>query len=123
MYKNNYFCRKSCRELGKFDHLFQKSKDGANHEVRSFARYVIVSTSVVLVFLCFLIHDNAFRLVKSVSVAKQQEKQMKAMEKEISEMDKEMHYLTNDRDSLEKFAREKFGFSEAGEDVYLIQDK
>lgn len=77
---------------------------------------------MVVLVLCFLVPDNALRLFKSLKVARQQEKQMVIMKNEISAMDKEMNYLTNDKDSLEKFAREKFGFSEEGEDVYLIQD-
>lgn len=104
---------------GKYSNLFNVKKDGANKEARSFFRYAVVSGGIFIIVVAFLIHDSAFRWIKSGCVARQQEKQMVIMEEEISAMDREMEYLTNDRDSLEKFAREKFGFCAEGEDVYI----
>ncbi len=36
-------------------------------------------------------------------------------------MDRQIHGLTHSKDSLERFARENFGFAEPGDDVYIIE--
>ena len=36
-------------------------------------------------------------------------------------MDKKINMLKNDKDTLEKFAREQFNFAVPGEDVYVIE--
>ena len=41
--------------------------------------------------------------------------------KEILEMDSQIHGLTSDKDSLERYARENFGFAEPGDDVYVVE--
>ena len=41
---------------------------------------------------------------------------------EIEDMRRKVQMLENNRDSLEKFAREQFFFSAPGEDVYVVED-
>ncbi|MBQ4287126.1 MAG: septum formation initiator family protein, partial [Bacteroidales bacterium] len=35
-------------------------------------------------------------------------------------MDAKVKMLSNDRDSLERYARENFNFAEPGDDVYIV---
>ena len=105
--------------MGKFSNIWNRSKDGANREERSFVRYVIVSTALFLLFICVFKRDNLFRWIEAGVNIRRQEKQMEYYEKDIARLKQEVNTLTTDRDSLEKFAREKFQFSEPGEDVYL----
>lgn len=109
--------------MGKWDNIWNKKKDGNNREERSFVRYVIVTSVLFLAIICFFHHDNVFRWVKAGRTARKQEKQIELYREQIQDMEKELDYLTNDRDSLEKFAREKFGFCEPGEDVYIFDTK
>lgn len=47
------------------------------------------------------------------------DRQIREYREKTGEMDSRIRELKSDRDSLEKFAREKFYFSAAGEDIYL----
>ena len=105
--------------MGKFSNIWNRSKDGANHEERSFVRYAIISTAIFLLFICVIKRDNLFRWIEAGVTIRRQEKQMEFYESDIGRLKKEVNSLTTDRDTLEKFAREKFLFAEPGEDVYV----
>jgi len=107
--------------MGKFDNIWKRSKDGANREERSLVRYVIVSTVIFLLFICFIKRDNLFRWVEAGLNIRRQEKQMEYYESDIARLKDEVRSLTTDKDTLEKFAREKFLFAEPGEDVYILE--
>lgn len=107
--------------MGKFDKIWKRSKDGANREERSLVRYVIVSTVIFLLFICFIKRDNLFRWVEAGLNIRRQEKQMEYYESDIARLKDEVRSLTTDKDTLEKFAREKFLFAEPGEDVYILE--
>ncbi|MBO4916277.1 MAG: septum formation initiator family protein [Bacteroidales bacterium] len=105
--------------MGKFSKIWNRSKDGANHEERSFVRYAIVSTVIFLLFICVIKRDNLFRWIEAGLTIHRQEKQMEYYDADIARLKDELNSLTTDRDTLEKFAREKFLFAEPGEDVYV----
>ena len=105
--------------MGKFSNIWNRSKDGTNREERSFVRYAIVSTAIFLLFICVIKRDNLFRWIEAGVTIKRQEKQMEFYESDIGRLKKEVNSLTTDRDTLEKFAREKFLFAEPGDDVYV----
>ncbi len=46
---------------------------------------------------------------------------MEIYRQQIREMDQNIEELENNRDTLEKFARERFKFAAPGEDVYVIE--
>lgn len=54
--------------------------------------------------------------------ASRQEKQMEVYRQQIEEMDEKIRMMKTHKDTLEKFAREQFGFCAPGEDVYVIGD-
>jgi cell division protein FtsB len=105
--------------MGKFSKIWNRSKDGANHEERSFVRYAIVSTVIFLLFICVVKRDNLFRWIEAGITIHRQEKQMEFYDADIARLKEELNSLTTDKDTLEKFAREKFLFAEPGEDVYV----
>ena len=105
--------------MGKFSNIWNRSKDGTNREERSFVRYAIVATAVFLLFICVIKKDNIFRWIEAGVTVHRQEKQMEYYETDIARLKKEVQSLTTDKDTLEKFAREKFLFAEPGEDVYI----
>ena len=107
--------------MGKFSKIWNRSKDGSNHEERSFVRYAIISTAIFLLFICVIKRDNLFRWIEAGVTIHKQEKQMEFYEADIARLKDEVKSLTTDKDTLEKFAREKFLFSEPGEDVYVIE--
>jgi cell division protein FtsB len=58
---------------------------------------------------------------KANNEIRRQDRQIERYEMEIKEMDRQIEGLTDNRDSLEKFARENFGFKEPGDDVYVLE--
>ena len=104
--------------MGKFSRIWDHGKDGNNREERSFLRWVLITSLIFILAVC-LKHDNVFRWIGAGATARNQEKQMVYYRNNIERLEKEVGALSGDRDSLEKFAREKFLFTEPGEDVYI----
>lgn len=69
----------------------------------------------------FFTKDNVFRWIGAERTVHNQEKQIENYRKEIAEMDEFLGRIKGSKDSLETYARERFQFSEEGEDVYLIE--
>ncbi len=99
----------------------RRSEDAARKEEKSFLRFAAVAVAIFLVFICFIKRDNVFRWVQAGFTVHRQEKQIEQYKSDIERLEKEYDALTTERDSLEKFAREKFFLAEPGEDVYIYE--
>lgn len=106
--------------MGKFRDLWDKSKDGKQREQRSFVRYACIATLLFVLFL-LLKHDNLIVWIKSAFILRSQTKQIIELRHNNDALRNSAEKLTNDRDSLETFAREKYYFSEPDEDVYILR--
>ena len=84
--------------------------------------YILWSTVAFLVIILFFRHDNLIRWIKAGMTIRRQEKQIEWYNKEISELDKQIDAMSTNRDTLEKYARERFLFAEPGDDVYLVTE-
>ena len=84
-------------------------------------KYMLASTTVFLVLICFLMRDNVIRWVRAGFTIGKQKRQIELYQQNIRELDQKIGSLSTDRDSLETFARENFLFAEPGDDVYLIE--
>ena len=104
--------------MGKFMDIWDREKDGSKAGQRSFLRFAIVITAIFVLFL-FVKKDNLVRWIQAGFTLGQQERRIEQLKQENVELDKQIHMLTNSRDSLERFAREEFGFAEPGDDVYI----
>ena len=49
-----------------------------------------------------------------------QNKEIKSNARQIEQMEQTLKDLTANRDSLEKYARERYHFAKEGDDIYLI---
>ena len=107
--------------MGKFKDLWNRKLDGEDAEKRSFFRYAIFATTFFIVVVGFVNQNNIVRWVKAGFEIRNQERLIERYEAEIKAMDKQIHGLTSSKDSLERFARENFGFAEPGDDVYIIE--
>ena len=89
---------------------------------RKFAWFVVITTSV-LIFLWLVGPGNTFiHWIKAGIEIKRQEKLIEMYQEENAELDRKVNMIRNDRDTLEKFAREQFRFAAPGEDVYILED-
>ena len=99
-----------------------KIKDIFTGEHRKFAWFVVVSTSLFLLSWLIGPGNTIIHWIKARNEISNQEKQMKIYTEQIEEMNQNIEELETNRDSLEKFARERFHFAAPGEDVYLIEE-
>ena len=108
--------------MGRLMDIWDKSKDGNRKEQRSFLRYFIISTSIFVILVGFGLfnHDNIIAWVRAGLTIRRPERQMEIYQKEIDKMDAKVKMLSNDKDSLERYARENFNFAEPGDDVYIV---
>ena len=85
-------------------------------------RYALVVTFLFLLFVLFKPGSNIFNWLNARREISRQEKQISEYGKELEELDKRINLLTSDRDTLEKFAREKFHLAAPGEDVFILEE-
>lgn len=81
--------------------------------------YLIIAAFFAIIL--FIMPDN--NVISWIAARREiasQERQIRKYQKEIMQMDKTYKNLCSDKDSLEKFARENFHFTETGDDVYLL---
>ena len=95
--------------------------DGKNAEKRSFVRYAICVTAFFILMVGFVNQNNIVRWIKAGFEIRNQERLIERYGAEIKDMDRQIHGLTSNKDSLEQFARENFGFAEPGDDVYIVE--
>ena len=103
--------------MGKIGNKIKEAWHGPH---KSFIRYSTYATASFLVFECFISDDSLLRWAKAGIEIRQQKAQIQKYRDEIAKMDKQVRMLSNDRDTLEEFARSTFHFSQPDEDVYLI---
>lgn len=90
-------------------------------EIRSsFLRYAIVVTVLFLLFL-FLKKDSVITWVQARMSLRSQEKQIEWYKEDNDRLDRKIESMSQNRDTLEQFAREEFYFSEEGDDVYIVE--
>jgi cell division protein FtsB len=106
--------------MGKFRDIWNRDRDGKNAEKRSFIRYSIVATVIFILMVGFINQNNIVRWVRAGAEIKRQNNLIEKYNKEIGEMDSQIKGLTSNKDSLERYARENFGFAEPGDDVYRV---
>ena len=70
---------------------------------------------------CFTHGKNVFTLIRARFVINSQEKQIELYKQEIDEMKLKINSLSDNRDTLERYAREQFYFCSPDEDVYIIK--
>lgn len=88
-----------------------------------FFKFAAVLTGIALVILTFGPGNNIIRWIGAGMEISRQKKQAEEYEMQIRSLDNKIKMLQSNRDTLEKFAREQFYFTEPGDDVYIIEEK
>ena len=100
--------------------LWDRDKDGSRKEQRSFLRYAIIATALFLVFM-LIKKDSIITWVQAGFTLRQQERQIESLRQENAGMDERIRMMKQNRDTLERYAREQFFFAEPGDDVYIVE--
>lgn len=83
--------------------------------------FVIIVTLVVALWLLFFSHNSVLNWVRSSVEERAQKAEMARLQAEIEQMDGEIDALRNNKDSLEKFARDTYHFAAPGDDIYIVE--
>lgn len=86
---------------------------------RSFIIFALVVLAVFLYAWTFGGGNTFISWIRAKSEIVSMDRQIREYREKTREMDSRIRELRSDRDSLEKFAREKFYFAAPGEDIYL----
>lgn len=100
--------------------IWNRDKDGSRKEQRSFLRYAIVATAVFALFL-LIKKDNVVNWMQAGFTLQRQRRQIELLQQENAALDRKIRMMKDNRDTLERYAREQFFFAEPGDDVYIIE--
>lgn len=105
--------------MGKYTGLWNRKYDGDRKESRQFLRVAVIATTAVFLFL-LLKKDNLIRWAQAGLTIEKQNREILENQKVIDRMEQRLYNLEHNRDSLEKFARERFNFTKEGENLYIV---
>ena len=100
----------------------KKIKELFNGEHGTFFKFL--TFNVILFIVLWLIGpgNTVIHWAGAALEINRQERQMEDYREKNAAMDHEVRMLKTDRDTLEKFAREQYGFAVPGEDVYIMSE-
>ena len=82
-------------------------------------KYTLV-TLAFFVWMLFIDNNNIGVWLRTGRQLRGQERRIEYLNREIANTEDRLDHLRSNRDSLEKFAREQYGFHEPEEDVYIV---
>lgn len=89
--------------------------------VRILLNKYVFATLLFVIVMCFIDNNNVGVWLRTRHRLRDQQKQIEYLQREISSTENRLDHLRSQKDSLEKFAREEYGFHEEGEDVYIVK--
>ncbi len=90
---------------------------------KPFRNFYVVSTIVFLVWMIALDSNNLIARYQLSSKLSGLENEKEYYEEKIKEVEKDRDELFGDRESIEKFAREKYLMKKDSEDIYVVEEK
>ena len=83
--------------------------------------FVTLATAVFLFVWIVGPGNTIIHWVSAAVETRRQERLIEHYQQQNAQMEERLQMLKNDKDTLEKFAREQFHFAVPGEDVYLVE--
>lgn len=90
---------------------------------RSFRNFYVISTAVFLVWMLLLDSNNLISRFQLSSKLSTLENEKEYYQEKIKEVEKDRDELFGDRESLEKFAREKYLMKKESEDIFIVEEE
>ncbi len=90
---------------------------------KPFRNFYFISIALFLVWMLFLDSNNLISRFQLSSKLGSLENEQEYYEEKIKEVEKDHDELFGDRESLEKFAREKYLMKKESEDIYIVVEK
>src|SRR6187399_297577 len=85
--------------------------------------FYFVSIALFIAWMLFLDSNNLISRFQLSSKLRSLENEKEYYEEKIKEVEKDRDELFGDRESLEKFAREKYLMKKETEDIYIVEEK
>lgn len=101
----------------------RKAGDVTKDPKKSFLCFAAVVLAVFLYAWTFGRGNTFISWIRAKAEIVSMNRQIRDYEEKSRELDLRINDLKTNRDSLEKFAREKFFFSAPGEDIYVVGEK
>ena len=105
----------------KFSDILTKIKEAYRGPRRKFFWFATIATGLFLFVWIVGPGNTVIHWAKAGREIRRQEKMMEYYQEQNAQMETRLQLLKNDRDTLEKFAREQFLFAVPGEDVYIVE--
>ena len=105
----------------KISGIFRKIGDAYRGPRRKFVWFVTLATAVFLFVWIVGPGNTIIHWVSAAVETRRQERLIEQYQQQNAQMEERLQMLKNDKDTLEKFAREQFRFAVPGEDVYLVE--
>jgi cell division protein FtsB len=90
---------------------------------KPFRNFYIVTTIVFLVWMIALDSNNLIARYQLSAKLSGLENEREYYQEKIKEVEKDRDELFGDRESIEKFAREKYLMKKDSEDIYIVEEK
>lgn len=87
---------------------------------KPFRNFYFISIVIFLAWMLLLDSNNLFSRFQLSSKLNSLENEKEYYEEKIKEVEKDHNELFGDRESLEKFAREKYLMKKETEDIYIV---
>jgi cell division protein DivIC len=91
--------------------------------LKVFKNFYVFTTASFLIWMLFLDSNNLIARFQLSSKLNSLENEKEYYEEKIREVHKDHDELFGDRESLEKFAREKYLMKKDSEDIFIIEEK
>jgi cell division protein FtsB len=90
---------------------------------RAFRNFYVIATAVFFVWMLALDSNNLIARYQLSSKLSSLEDEKEYYQEKIREVEKDRDALFGDRESIEKFAREKYLMKKESEDIFVIQEE
>lgn len=94
-----------------------------NKLLRPFRNFYFLTAFVFILWMITLDSNNLFARYQLSSKLRSLENEKEYYEEKIKEVEKDRDELFGDRESLEKFAREKYLMKKETEDIFIVEEK
>ena len=101
--------------------ILNKIKQAYTGPRRKFLWFATLATAVFLFVWIVGPGNTIIHWVKAGIEIRKQERLIDQYREQNTHMENRLQLLKNDKDTLEKFAREQFHFAAPGEDVYIVE--
>ncbi len=91
--------------------------------MRVFRNFYVMAAAIFLLWMLILDSNNLIARFQLSSKLSTLEEEKAYYEEKIQEVRKDRDDLFGDRESLEKFAREKYLMKKESEDIFIIEEK